>query len=915
AVVVSCAALVTVSVAGTEARKIDRAGLRIRQALDENENPVFIEQGIRDLQTSAAVDTYCLVWYDFEQKDWQGWTQVDNTAQIDTFWHVDDFSGLGGGTYGGLVPLEGARSLWCGTRPAGDPLAKAAHIYLCSWESAPGYGNKWSQSFEIARSNYTGYVDISYKIRCDTENDYDKVIFGSFGYFEETVVAEYTGRVEGTFSHRIYDPRIYTKMRFHFSSDAVWSDQDGLWDSDGACIVDSITVGDLNGLIDFEDFEWEDVGALETDSGVWKATVDSEYEFGIYSGLANNLYEDDPCGENPGTQIAFFFGSVIPAPDYPWPGLYSTPFCKGAGGIEAPCQDEMVVSPVIDLAWYSSGRNENQDTPIPPASLPDMGGLILRYSTYYDLPMDNLVFDTWGVRSIDGYGCPGAWRDSGFRYYINHDSYIQNFADISTLVDGDYIQVSLGVVDMCDSWFDSYGDCAEHTPSPWYDNVRLYRYDSSGPQWSSRDLDLFQDNFPSEEWDIESWVRIDAANDLRPNDDPMIDPGDSAVVGCTAQAAGGLDTLVTGEERVYCHVWAEYIGRDGYKADLFGPSLEGTYGTYVSDDGSQWTVFLMPRAVSASGHVSEDVFMIDLNDSLFTRGYEIKYYFRAYDLAGNTSTLPANAGAGGWMYEVTCLPTRNSEILFVDDFHGRGTDDGIVQTYWDTFLDCIWPAGPDRYDVNSPSSLGSNGPGSRAKWYHMTDSYEMVFWDSGNLSSGTITEGTSWSDKSNDAQMLIDWLDLSEHKVGLWIMGDDVAADLDGAPSAPALALMSTYCGVSLVDDSYFHLTGGLDAGGIPNPQVTGVAGGIYEGIDYYAFGGCPVLNSFDVLETAGASSYSLRLPDYNSTAYYIGIFKNDLNCCAYPMRTSWIGHSMMYVRDGEDSWQERMNLFHETII
>ena len=63
---------------------------------------------------------------------------IDNTAQVDTFFHVDDFAGLGGGDFGRLVPIEGTKSLWCGTPPGDD-------FYMCSWFNAPGYGNGWNQ--------------------------------------------------------------------------------------------------------------------------------------------------------------------------------------------------------------------------------------------------------------------------------------------------------------------------------------------------------------------------------------------------------------------------------------------------------------------------------------------------------------------------------------------------------------------------------------------------------------------------------------------------------------------------------------------------------------------------------------------------------------------------------------------------
>ncbi len=90
--------------------------------------------------TASAVDSYCLVWDDFEQLNWQGWTTLDNTAQVDVFFHVDDFAGLGGGAYGLLVPLEGTKSIWCGTREGTDARASASFTYLCSWSDAPGYG-------------------------------------------------------------------------------------------------------------------------------------------------------------------------------------------------------------------------------------------------------------------------------------------------------------------------------------------------------------------------------------------------------------------------------------------------------------------------------------------------------------------------------------------------------------------------------------------------------------------------------------------------------------------------------------------------------------------------------------------------------------------------------------------------------
>ena len=71
----------------------------------------------------AGADTTILGFWDFDAGpacDEQGWTQHDGTAQIMEFFHVDDFAGLNGGSFGRLVPLEGSKSLWCGARPSQD---------------------------------------------------------------------------------------------------------------------------------------------------------------------------------------------------------------------------------------------------------------------------------------------------------------------------------------------------------------------------------------------------------------------------------------------------------------------------------------------------------------------------------------------------------------------------------------------------------------------------------------------------------------------------------------------------------------------------------------------------------------------------------------------------------------------------
>ena len=150
-----------------------------------------------------------------------------------------------------------------------------------------------------------------------------------------------------------------------------------------------------------------------------------------------------------------------------------------------------------------------------------------------------------------------------------------------------------------------------------------------------------------------------------------------------------------GWPQVYCHVRAKYIGCASSCPDhvhpkvayLYGPNLEGTYGRYVSDDGSEWTTIQCAeaRVGQLPGTPVPDMYMVDLNDSLFTRGYMIEYYFSANDSAGRTSYHPEDAPTRAdytlssegtvyrgisYIFEMTCLPLGCSGILYVDDFHG-----------------------------------------------------------------------------------------------------------------------------------------------------------------------------------------------------------------------------------------------------
>jgi len=234
-----------------------------------------IDPGLREMYSTVAVDTYTIVHYDFDDLDWQGWARFDWTAQRDTFFHVDDFAGLDGGEYGYLVPITGAKSIWCGARPGTDE-------YLCGWHYAPGYGNYWNQSLVTSEIHFDGTLTLSYNGVFDSEETYDFTFIEFDGGEGNWIrVHEWDGHgVEVAASHDFQLTQASTKLRFHFTSDGAGSDQDGWCNTDGACVIDDIVISDNTGVLYAEDFESWDVGEKNHTGSVWRA--DPDPGFGLY---------------------------------------------------------------------------------------------------------------------------------------------------------------------------------------------------------------------------------------------------------------------------------------------------------------------------------------------------------------------------------------------------------------------------------------------------------------------------------------------------------------------------------------------------------------------------------------------------------------------------------------------------------
>ena len=257
---------------------------------------------------TAGIDTLVLADYDFEDgmggPDPQGWTSLDYSVQADTFFHVDNFAGL-------LAPygaLRGSKSLWCGVRPN--------HPGLCDYVTPPGYGNGWRQLFVSAAFVVSGDVSVSYLARYDMEDSWDYAYLeyeSKTGAWQQLI--SYTGTGETLATDVIpADSLLGTvTLRFRFYSDGVWSDEDALYDydSDGGIVIDSLSVYDDGGLVDYQDFESESTGALATSDGHWWADVPAP--FGDYAGLFDGsaVLQEDTLVTNNSHLWGFFNGSTF----------------------------------------------------------------------------------------------------------------------------------------------------------------------------------------------------------------------------------------------------------------------------------------------------------------------------------------------------------------------------------------------------------------------------------------------------------------------------------------------------------------------------------------------------------------------------------------------------------------------------
>jgi hypothetical protein len=887
---------------------------------------------------AAAATTVHLGWWQFDTPGGiptaQGWTTQDVTTQLAKYWHVD---GSAGAPCNAITPIAGTKSMWCGQ------WATVAAPW-CGWATLPGYGTNWDQSLASTVND----VSITYTIAWDSEPGYDYTYVEWWDATNSAWVADPLanlgiGAYDGAGvpqTETLASPYGSTKVRFHTKSDGAWCDEDGLWDTpQGAATVDDLVFGGGT-----ENWEGEACLAFQSTDGKWVATIPPG--FGNYSQLrsAAQIVQEDPCARPLSNLWTWFDNpSVTNYACGGWPLQGAMPYGPDANGLY---MNNEVWSPFVPITGVGSE-------------------FIVTVLSYRDLPLDNLQFYVWHVRTRVSGGCPSTWGDANFVYYGGQKDWIRNGFQVGAFVaaGANEMSVAIGSVDMCGVWCGINGTGACHSHAPMIDQVDLNHVAIFGPQYTFRDIDMWQDNFP-ELGGISptSYARCDMAQDVIPGNKKNLVPGDSLKLVVTDPAGFGIDN--TGGrpgKTVYAFVKV---------TDRFGNPIAGKNGLAIQSPDNRaflteganngllrwpfvagvapvgWSAYRMDRAYTAGGSLVKDTFCCDLmdlaagpdgppyhlnenvaaNTGIFTPGDVINYFVGAKNATGGWSYMhrtfkgqgadrrtgtiaEAMADPMEWsvLPDAGRLPGDLGDILLVDDADDRG---GPAQLYFDNaFMYMGLTDRVDRFDVLGPSSVVGNSLAGRVKNIAAqmigdpTEIYQKVLWNSTDLSRGLMGDGGtpnagSSAEKSDDFGLAWTFLNTHPDNPGWAFWGDDAAEDWNILVGVNAVNVTAKFMNHTLTRGNQTTISGVVSPVVFPASPAL-VLPNLVATESFYAYGGCAVINDFDVPGQAGASVVTHRYVNA-ATGQTAALGQVTANVAATNARFYLAGFGYNFIRDND---------------
>jgi len=738
----------------------------------------------------------------------------------------------------------------------------------------------------------------------DTEGAYDfaTVEIDTSGAGDVVEIIAYDGLVAGNqilaLAPGVHLPTVTggdVQIRFCFSADGAWSDQDGLYPTAcGAFAVDDISVSG---------------GGLSI-SAAPNASLSTDFEAND-GGWVLLPAEAGAGGE---------WSDIVRLSDLPPP--------------LTPCACDLTDSVLVLVDQIANGHGLFQDNlagspwiDLDDAGLTGTPGSILQINIYAELPLLNYIFVQFNVKyfpqkcSATGLLIESAWTSNGFVYYFGGvpqctaPTALRGLQlDFSPFIPpgAQEIRMALGVISFCRF----FANCSGTTNStPHFDDVRFGAYgDPAAPILATRSLNIPMDAFPENgTLLINSPGRFDT-NIVRGAASPEIGTslGDTLVVlgGGNGPSGEGSEVYVEFQifpgpgvnagalTALYARVSAGLNTGDGtgwYSARMDTAEINGAGAT-----GDKWMAAYHEADPNfdwfggATGtDTDKDAGDLDPNggvtrlandifpDDLFTPGTRVHIRHRTnYDTVAPTEAnsfwapplnqppleyevLPSSmtpiAGGGEW----NC-------VLYVNHFGPRGAAP-IIETALTGLLG-VGSANHDQYnwdrwDVQAPSSQqASYGRPLNTEYganVVQTLGYNCIIWNSGNLSAFTLVK--------EDADILIPYLTLVDFDAiapkQLYLSGDGLVRSIatEAASEPSAIAMMNDLLGVGFNCDT-FHQAGcpvGSPLDVVACVEVDPLGGAdVASGVRAFQHtgqgNGCPTRRSFDIL--------TLTAPDFGTS-------------------------------------------------
>ena len=309
-----------------------------------------------------------------------------------------------------------------------------------------------------------------------------------------------------------------------------------------------------------------------------------------------------------------------------------------------------------------------------------------------------------------------------------------------------------------------------------------------------------------------------------------------------------------------------------------------------------------------------NTFCLDLNDDLFVPGDEIRYFIASESNDGTvnyyymmetatdiqasfapSTTTDINVAFANYR-EVTMLPTQHlkpvqdrGDILWIDNWNERG-----VEPFFNTafaslgILDKV-----DRYDTGQSGSSAAGWFGARVQdaAAQLIPVYRKIIWAGGtDQAIGNIGDGSS-TNKADDFLILNTFVDQHPNGGGLYLTGDGIASAWETLLGASAVALKGVYMNFNVVTNDHTTIMQ-------LNPLMIGTVGSAFDGVlgpdTVVAYGGCPTIEMFDVLEQSGSSVIEMTYDGNVANAAILSqITENNANDTARVMLSGVSVHEM----------------------